>query len=273
MAEPFELPHTLGHYTLTRRLGAGGMGVVYVARDDRLGRAVAVKMIAGLSDDSAIKRFWREARTAASVSHPNVCQIFEVDESPLGVYLAMELLDGEALDTRLARGALPPIDAVRVATEMLLALSALHERGFVHRDIKPSNVFLTPHGAKLLDFGLAREITEATVPIGLPGAVDVTTPGTVIGTPRYMAPEQVRAGPPDGRTDVYAVGAVLFECSRADRRSRATTFSRSRTRSSTSARRPCKDRRRSSPSTAWFDARWPRSPTRASPLRRRCERS
>src|SRR5205823_11416854 len=101
MSEELSLPYQLGRYTLVRRLGRGGMGVVYVARDDRLGRDVAVKMIAGLSDESAIKRFWREARAAASVNHPNVCRIYEVDEQIAGIYLAMELLDGESLAARL----------------------------------------------------------------------------------------------------------------------------------------------------------------------------
>lgn len=168
MKSELKLPHSIGRYTLTRRLGRGGMGVVYAARDERLDRQVAVKMIAGLSDDSAVKRFWREARAAASVSHPNVCQIYEVDESPDGIYLAMELLEGEPLDARLARGSCSAADAVKIALEMLAALAALHERGIVHRDIKPSNVFLTAHGVKLLDFGLARPITEQTLRIDAP---------------------------------------------------------------------------------------------------------
>jgi TolB-like protein len=205
------LPFTLGHYTLTRRLGQGGMGVVYAARDERLGREVAVKMIAGLSDEDAVKRFWREARAAAAVTHPNVCQIYEVDESPHGIYLAMELLAGEPLDVRLAKSACSPADAVRIAIQMLSALAAMHERGLVHRDVKPSNVFLTPHGAKLLDFGLARPITDATVKVDNASSDQITKPGMMVGTPRYMAPEQVRGLNVDQRGDVYAVGVVLFE--------------------------------------------------------------
>jgi len=209
----FALPRTIQHYTLTQRLGQGGMGVVYRARDERLGRDVALKMIAGLSDERAVKRFWREARAAAAVSHPNVCQIFEVDESPDGIYLAMELLDGEGLDVRLARGACPPNDAVRVALQVLDALSALHARGLVHRDIKPSNVFLTKHGVKLLDFGLAREVTDTTVridPVEAPSG-QITRPGMMVGTPRYMAPEQISGNVVDQRADLYAIGTVLFE--------------------------------------------------------------
>ena len=220
--ETLDLPHQLGRYTLLRPLGRGGMGVVYFARDERLGRDVAVKMIAGLSDDSAVKRFWREARAAASVSHPNVCQVYEVDESPFGIYLAMELLEGESLEARLSRAAgssavpncascaLAPADAVDIAVAVLGALSALHARGLVHRDVKPSNIFLTPHGAKLLDFGLARTASDDTLQLGA-NESGLTQPGMMIGTPRYMAPEQVKAESVDARTDIYAVGVILFE--------------------------------------------------------------
>jgi serine/threonine protein kinase len=205
------LPHTIGHYTLTRRLGQGGMGVVYAARDERLGREVAFKMIAGLSDEQAVKRFWREARAAAAVTHPNVCQIYEVDEAAEGVYLAMELLAGEPLDARLTKGACAPTEAVQVAIQMLAALGAMHERGLVHRDVKPSNVFLTPFGVKLLDFGLARPITDVTVKIDGASSGQITRPGTMVGTPRYMAPEQIRGLGADQRTDIYGVGTLLFE--------------------------------------------------------------
>lgn len=187
------------------------MGVVYVAHDERLGRDVALKMIAGLVDEVAIQRFWREARTAASINHPHVCQLYEVDESADGIYLAMELLDGESLESRLTRGPMAPRDAVAIADHLLGALGALHARGFIHRDVKPSNVFLTAHGAKLLDFGLARSALPDTVRIDTTPRDDVTAAGIILGTPRYMAPEQVRGESLDGRSDLYAVGAVLFE--------------------------------------------------------------
>ena len=208
---PLPLPHTLGQYTLTRQLGQGGMGVVYAARDERLGRDVAVKMIAGLSDENAVKRFWREARAAAAVAHPNVCQIYDVGESPEGIYLAMELLAGEPLDARLSKSSCTPADAVQIGLQMLSALGAMHERGLVHRDVKPSNVFLTPHGVKLLDFGLARPITDATVKVENATSGQITRPGMIVGTPRYMSPEQIRGLNADQRADIYAVGAVLFE--------------------------------------------------------------
>ena len=199
----------IGRYRIVRPLGRGGMGVVYVARDDRLDRDVALKMIAGLADETARSRFWREARAAASVSHPHVCQVFEVDESPDGIFLTMELLEGEALDRRLARGALPPKDAVPIALGMLSALDALHARGVVHRDIKPSNVFVTPHGPKLLDFGLARPAIQTAA--SATDQTPVTQTGMIIGTPQYMAPEQVTGASVDRRTDVYSVGAVVFQ--------------------------------------------------------------
>jgi TolB-like protein len=200
----------VGRYVVVRPLGRGGMGVVYVARDERLGREVALKMIAGLPDDVARTRFWREARAAASVNHPHICQVFEVDESSRGIFLTMELLEGEGLDRRLLKGALSPQDALPIALGMLSALGALHARGLVHRDVKPSNVFLTPHGPKLLDFGLARPVLSPTLPADTT-AEPITDAGVIIGTPHYMAPEQVRGAALDGRTDLYAAGAVMFQ--------------------------------------------------------------
>ena len=199
----------IGRYRIIRPLGRGGMGVVYVARDDRLDREVALKMIAGLADETARTRFWREARAAASVGHPNVCQIFEVDESSDGIFLTMELLEGEPLDRRLMRGALSPKDAVPIVLGMLSALEALHARGLVHRDIKPSNVFITHHGPKVLDFGLARPVLQGVAVAD--GTTPVTQAGMIIGTPQYMAPEQVTGSAVDGRTDLYSVGAVIFQ--------------------------------------------------------------
>ena len=151
------MPARIGHYAIERKLGEGGMGVVYAARDERLERTVALKTMSSLRDDeTARKRFWREARAAASVNHPNICQIYEIGEDAGELFIAMELLEGEALAERLRRGPLSVSEAVPIGLGILAALSALHARGIVHRDLKPSNVFLTPHGVKLLDFGLAR---------------------------------------------------------------------------------------------------------------------
>lgn len=201
------LPARIGRFAIDRCLGHGGMGVVYAARDDRLQRTVALKTLSTVAgDDSARLRLWREARAAASVNHPNVCQIYEVGEDEGRVFIAMELLEGEPLTERLRRGPLVPAEALAIALDVLAALSALHDRGIVHRDLKPSNVFLTPHGVKLLDFGLAR-----TDPAARLDDHDLTRPGIVMGTPRYMSPEQVTGDPVDARSDLFAAGAILFE--------------------------------------------------------------
>jgi serine/threonine protein kinase len=151
------LPARIGRYAIERKLGEGGMGVVYAARDDRLERTIALKTLSALvNDETARQRLWREARAAASVNHPNICQIYEIGEDGGRLFIAMELLEGEALSERLRRGPLSASETVPIGLGMLAALSALHARGIVHRDLKPSNVFLTAHGVKLLDFGLAR---------------------------------------------------------------------------------------------------------------------
>jgi serine/threonine protein kinase/tetratricopeptide (TPR) repeat protein len=202
------LPARLGHYAIERKLGEGGMGVVYAARDEKLQRTVALKTMASLDgDDRARQRFWREARAAASVNHPNVCQIYEIGEDNGVLFIAMELLEGEPLSARLKQGPMNVADTVSTGLSILAALSALHARGLVHRDLKPSNVFLTPYGLKLLDFGLARPTPQddhATM-------VQLTHVGTVVGTPQYMAPEQALGEPVDARTDLFSAGALLFE--------------------------------------------------------------
>jgi serine/threonine protein kinase/tetratricopeptide (TPR) repeat protein len=201
------IPSRLGHYTISRKLGQGGMGVVYEARDERLERTVALKTLPTVAGDEASrKRLWREARAAASVNHPNICQIYEIGEDTGGLFIAMELLDGEPLSDQLQRGPLNVADAVTVGLEILSALSALHARGIIHRDLKPSNVFRTPHGVKLLDFGLARPELENAMT-----AADITRTGTIMGTPRYMAPEAIRGETVDARSDLFATGAILFE--------------------------------------------------------------
>jgi serine/threonine-protein kinase len=205
------LPRRIGHYAITGKLGQGGMGVVYLAHDERLGRAVAVKTMSSVGgDDTARKRFWREARAAASVNHPNVCQLYEIGEDGGELFIAMEVLEGEALAERLRRGPLSVSETLPIGLGILAALQALHSRGIVHRDLKPSNVFLTSHGVKLLDFGLARAADP--VPSQAPSsATELTRTGMVLGTPRYMAPEQVTGESLDARSDLFAAGAILFE--------------------------------------------------------------
>ena len=197
---------TIGPYEITGTLGQGGMGVVYAAWDSRLNRAVALKTIrASDADRAATERLRREARAAARVNHPNICQLYDICTEGGQFYIAMELLEGESLASRLEEGALPLKDAVAIALSVLSALDALHTHGLIHRDVKPSNIFLTPHGVKLLDFGLA-----LAVDLNDPQS-RLTTPGTIIGTPRYLCPEQLTGESADNRADIFAFGAVLYE--------------------------------------------------------------
>jgi serine/threonine-protein kinase len=184
------------------------MGVVYQAYDQRLERAVALKMMLSVEpDEDARRRFWREARAAASVNHPHICQIYEVGEDNGRMFIAMELLDGESLAECLERGPLSVDRAVGITVDILAALGAIHARGIVHRDLKPSNVFLSSHGVKLVDFGLARPQPQAAMD-SLDG---LTRTGIAVGTPRYMAPEMVGGTHIDARADLFAAGAILFE--------------------------------------------------------------
>jgi eukaryotic-like serine/threonine-protein kinase len=206
-ADPALGPETIGRYRLTRKLGEGGMGIVYAAHDDRLDRSVAIKRIRETSDDAGLReRLLREARAAASISHPNVCHIYELAEEHGELYLVMELLTGEPLAERVAREPVPLAEALQITLGILAALEGLHGRGIVHRDLKPSNVFLTPHGVKLLDFGLARPLVEQ-----LKTEATLTVPGTIMGTPRYMPPEQWEGEAFVPASDLFAVGAILFE--------------------------------------------------------------
>ena len=199
---------TIAHYRVMSKLGEGGMGVVYAAADERLHRQVAIKMVRGTSTDPhSRERLWREARAAASVSHPNVCRLYEVGEANGELFIAMELLEGEPLSARLSLGPIPLADSVDMTVEMLSALGAIHAQGLVHRDLKPSNIFLTAHGVKLLDFGLARAVQASDDQTH----AGITMAGTVMGTPHYMSPEQITGDPLDARSDLFAVGAILFE--------------------------------------------------------------
>ncbi len=197
-----DLPATIGRYRVLRELGRGGMGIVYAASDDRLGRDVAVKLL----HDHARGDLLSEARAAARVSHPRSCQIFEVDTHEGRPFLVMELLEGETLAARLLRGPLPVDAAIDTMLSVLDGLGALHRLGLVHRDLKPANIFLTSYGVKLVDFGLARPL-----PAGDAATMSMTLPGQILGTPHYMAPEQARGEPLDARTDIFSAGTVLFE--------------------------------------------------------------
>lgn len=208
----------LGPYEIVSSIGAGGMGEVYKARDTRLDRLVAVKVISEkmAGDPSALARFEREAKAVAALSHPNILAIFDFGSEGGVTYAVMELLEGETLRERLARGPLPPSKAQDMALQIASGLAAAHEKGIVHRDLKPGNVFVTKAGhAKILDFGLAKLMPrEEPAPESLsqePTAEAPTFAGAVLGTVGYMAPEQARGLPADARSDVFAFGVVLYE--------------------------------------------------------------
>jgi serine/threonine protein kinase/Tol biopolymer transport system component len=206
----------LGIFDIESLVGAGGMGEVYRARDTRLDRHVAIKV---LSPDAAIDprsrvRFAYEARAIARLSHPRICALHEMGHQDGVDFLVMEYLDGETLASRLRRGPPPLVEALRTAVEIGEALAAAHAQGIVHRDLKPSNVMLTKSGAKLLDFGLARLRAPAGAGPSTPASAGTgthTVPGLVVGTLRYMAPEQLEAKEVDARADIFAFGAVLYE--------------------------------------------------------------
>jgi serine/threonine protein kinase len=197
------------HYRILEKLGSGGMGVVYKAEDMKLGRLVALKFLSEeLSQDSkSLARFWREARAACALNHPNICTIYEVGEHEGRHFIAMELLEGETLGARIARGPVPLADALRIALGLLAALQVLHLKKLIHRDLKPSNVFLTANGAKIIDFGLAC-LPRADAAVTQTG---LTTPGMLVGTPGYMSPELLRGHAATAASDLFAAGAILFE--------------------------------------------------------------
>ncbi len=214
---PLSAGTRLGPYEILSALGAGGMGEVYNARDTRLDRIVAIKVLPETlaSNPEFRERFDREARAISQLTHPHICRLYDVGEHDSMAFLVMELLDGETLADRLTKGALPPAQALTIAIEIASALDAAHRAGIVHRDLKPGNVMLTKAGAKLLDFGLAKAGGPVIAGAGL--SMMPTTPpnltaqGTILGTFQYMAPEQLEGHEADARTDIFAFGAVVYE--------------------------------------------------------------
>src|SRR5262247_187601 len=207
----------LGPYEIQSAIGAGGMGEVYKARDTRLDRTVAIKVLPShVSDDPALReRFEREARTIAALNHPHICTLHDVGHQDGIDFLVLEHLEGQTLADRLAKGALPIDQALQLAIQIADALDKAHRVGIVHRDLKPSNIMLTKSGAKLLDFGLAKVTPTAIAASGLSmaptGVSPVTMQGTILGTLQYMAPEQIEGQEADARTDIFAFGTVLYE--------------------------------------------------------------
>jgi eukaryotic-like serine/threonine-protein kinase len=211
----------LGHYEIVAPLGAGGMGEVYRARDAQLGRDVAIKTLPAefAADPERLARFRREAQTLASLNHPNIAAIYGLEVTSGTPHLVLELVEGETLAAHLARGPLPPTEALSLGIQVAAALEAAHERGIVHRDLKPGNVMLTPRGvSKVLDFGLAKsdeprsaDNASSELPT-MTAQVGATVAGTILGTAAYMSPEQARGKAVDRRSDVWSFGCLLYEC-------------------------------------------------------------
>jgi serine/threonine protein kinase len=210
----------LGSYEVIGPLGAGGMGEVYRARDIRLNRVVALKVLPSdrAADVEARARFDREARAIAAVNHPNICAIHDVGHDQGHDFLVMELLEGETLQQRIARGPLDPAQFVEIASALADALDTAHARGLIHRDLKPANIFLTTRGTpKILDFGLAKTINEPAFDETRRAEEALTGLGTTMGTVAYMSPEQLRGEPLDVRTDLFSFGLVLYEMATGQR--------------------------------------------------------
>ncbi len=207
----------LGHYEITEPIGAGGMGEVYRARDTKLGRDVAIKVLpeAVAGSPERLARFEREAQLLASLNHPNIATVHGLEEADGLAYLVMELVPGETLAEILERGPIPVDEAVVLVRQTVDGLEAAHEKGVVHRDLKPANIKVTPDGVvRILDFGLAKafetEGTEVASSLSPTLTRDATQAGVILGTAAYMSPEQARGKPVDKRSDIFSFGSVVF---------------------------------------------------------------
>ncbi len=210
---------SLAHYRILEKIGEGGMGVVYRAKDTRLDRQVAIKALPDVfaADPDRLARFEREAKILATLNHPNIAAIHGLEESDGKRFLVLELVEGKTLAERLKKGRIPLDETLEICHQIAVGLEAAHEKGIIHRDLKPSNIKLTPEGkVKILDFGLARVFLNQHSepdPVQSSGeAESMTRPGVVLGTATYMSPEQANAKPVDKRTDIWAFGCLLYEC-------------------------------------------------------------
>ena len=213
---PLQSGTTLGPYEILSPIGAGGMGEVYKARDTRLDRTVAIKVLPEhvASDPDLKQRFEREAKTISSLNHPHICTLHDIGSQDGIDFLVMEYLEGDTLAQRLEKGALPLDQALTVAIEIADALDKAHRQGITHRDLKPGNIMLTKAGAKLLDFGLAKLKVGYDGPVGVSAptvSAGLTGEGAILGTLQYMAPEQLEGKEADHRTDIFAFGALVYE--------------------------------------------------------------
>src|SRR5213079_2451710 len=209
---------TIGHYKISKRIGTGGMGDVYLATDITAGRKAALKLLPErfTGDAERLKRFQQEARAVVGLNHPNILTVYEIGEDHSTHYIASELIEGDTLRQRLMRGQMELREAVDVAIQVASALAAAHETGIVHRDIKPENIMLRPDGyVKVLDFGIAKlaesTFAEATADEAESVTLAGTNLGSILGTVRYMSPEQARGAPVDKRADIWSLGVVLYE--------------------------------------------------------------
>src|SRR5437762_13117966 len=208
---------TIVHYKISEQIGTGGMGDVYLATDITAGRKAALKLLPlrFTGDDERLKRFQQEARAVVGLNHPNILTVYEIGEDHSIHYIASELIEGETLRQRLTRGRMELIEAVDIAIQMASALAVAHNAGIVHRDIKPENIMLRPDGyVKVLDFGIAK-LAEQEVPVTIPRDEALllveTNLGSILGTVRYMSPEQACGRPVDKATDIWSLGVVLYE--------------------------------------------------------------
>lgn len=209
------IEQTISHYRIIKKLGAGGMGEVYLANDTILNRKVAIKFLSSKTsnDANASRRLIREAKAAATLDHPNICAVHEVGEEQGRHFIVMQYVEGETLDCRIKKQTVELSEALTIAVQIADAIAEAHARGIIHRDLKPQNIMISTRGqAKVMDFGLAKEVRETSQleseaeTLGL-----LTEPGVILGTVPYMSPEQVRGEAPDARSDIFSFGALLYE--------------------------------------------------------------